>query len=89
MNSLAFTPAATYLTDDRAAQAYIRLHRTVSDLEALQADFKASTRTETETQTVINLGYVTVIKTATGWLVNNLPAVGFVAVQAYILARYW
>lgn len=89
MNSLAFTPAAAYLNNDSAAQAYIRLHRTVADLEALQADFKAATRTETETQTVIDLGYATVTKTATRILVNNLPAVGFVAVQAYILAKYW
>jgi hypothetical protein len=75
--------ASAYLTDDRAASAY--LARRQKDLPALQAEFSSAAKTETE----INLGYTTITKTASGWLVGNLPAVGFVAVQAYILARFW
>jgi hypothetical protein len=86
MNSL--VSASIYLLNDSAAQAYIR-QRSLSDLAALQADFSSATRTKNGPETRINLGYVTVTQTATGWLVNNAVAIGFVAVQAYILAKYW
>lgn len=80
MNSLAFTPAATYLSNDSAAQAYLATR--ARELQALKEGMKP-------TETGFDLGYVTVTRTATGWLVNNLPAIGFVEVQAYILAKYW
>jgi len=83
----AYTPAIVYLNDDRKANAYLAERRAC--LTALQAEFKAGTQAQTETETVFDLGYVTVTRTATGWLVGNLPAIGFVAVQAYILARFW
>lgn len=92
MNSLAFTPAATYLLNDHAAQAYIRSRpRIDADLQALKADQTTVevTTPDGENYTEMRYGYVTVIKTARGWMVDNMPAVGFVAVQAYILARYW
>jgi hypothetical protein len=76
-------PAVVYLTDDRKAQAYVA--RRQRDLPALQAEFQFGTQSETQ----IDLGYTTITKTATGWLVGNLSAVGLVAVQAYILARFW
>lgn len=87
----AFVSASAYLTDDRAASAYVQVR--FRDLQALKADLCPNNVSVgsfgSDSDVVLDLGYVTVTKTAAGWFVDNLPAIGIVAVQAYILAKFW
>lgn len=75
-----FSSAQTYLTDDRAAQAYVA--RRQRCLEGLQADLADP-----------HNGYATVQRSQQGFEIHTrtgtFVAVSLVCVQAFILAKFW
>jgi hypothetical protein len=75
-----FQSAATFLADDRAAQAYVAKRR--RELAALQADLKDPDN-----------GYAVVTRIQQGFEIRThsgtFVALSLVCVQAFVLAKFW
>jgi hypothetical protein len=78
-----FIPAIEMATNDRIASAYVS-RRGLRDVQALGEELR---------ETGGQLGYATLVKTATGFEVRHgtqiVMCTGFVCACAYILAKFW